>query len=52
MKIKELIDLMNENGLTEIEVETDGSKIKLSKKGQGAVEHPITRVTWNTRPSH
>ncbi|MFH1837505.1 MAG: acetyl-CoA carboxylase biotin carboxyl carrier protein [Candidatus Omnitrophota bacterium] len=33
-KIKELIDLMNENGLTEIEVENEGLKIKLSKKGQ------------------
>ena len=34
-KIKELIDLMNENGLTEIEVETEGTKIKLSRKTQG-----------------
>ncbi|MBU1084158.1 MAG: acetyl-CoA carboxylase biotin carboxyl carrier protein [Candidatus Omnitrophota bacterium] len=37
-KIKELIDLMNGNGLTEIEVEEEGQKIKLSKKGNGTVE--------------
>ncbi len=32
-EIKDLITLMNDNDLTEIEVETDGAKIKL-KKGQ------------------
>ncbi len=37
-KIKELIDLMNENSLTEIEVEQEGMKVRLIKKAQGAVE--------------
>lgn len=35
-EIKDLIALMNDNDLTEIEVETDGAKIKL-KKGQDQV---------------
>ena len=35
-EIKDLIALMNENDLTEVEVETDGAKIKL-KKGQDNV---------------
>ncbi|MBP9732802.1 MAG: acetyl-CoA carboxylase biotin carboxyl carrier protein [Candidatus Omnitrophica bacterium] len=35
-EIKDLITLMNDNDLTEIEVETDGAKIKL-KKGQDQV---------------
>lgn len=38
-KIKELIDLMKENSLTEIEVEEEGKKIKLSKKASGMIEH-------------
>ncbi len=41
-KIKELIDLMNENELTEIEVEQEGSKIKLAKKGSGVIEQIVT----------
>lgn len=35
-EIKDLIALMNDNDLTEVEVETDGAKIKL-KKGQEQV---------------
>ncbi len=35
-EIKDLIALMNENDLTEVEVETDGAKIKL-KKGQESI---------------
>ncbi len=30
-ELKEMVDLMNENGLSEIEVERDGMKIKLKK---------------------
>ncbi|MDP8259261.1 MAG: acetyl-CoA carboxylase biotin carboxyl carrier protein [Candidatus Aadella gelida] len=41
-KIKELIDLMKENGLTEVEVEEEGKKIKLSKKASGMVEQIVT----------
>jgi acetyl-CoA carboxylase biotin carboxyl carrier protein len=40
-KIKELIELMNENGLAEVEVETEGSKIRLSKNAKGVVEQVI-----------
>lgn len=32
-EIKEMINLMNENGLAELEVERDGHKIRLKKKG-------------------
>ncbi|MFA5060448.1 MAG: acetyl-CoA carboxylase biotin carboxyl carrier protein [Candidatus Omnitrophota bacterium] len=34
-EIKEMINLMNENGLTELEIEREGTKIKI-KKGSGA----------------
>jgi acetyl-CoA carboxylase biotin carboxyl carrier protein len=43
-KIKELVDLMNDNNLTEVEVEQEGMKIKLSKKAGGVVEQVITPV--------
>lgn len=43
-KIKELVELMNENDLTEIEVEQEGVKIKLTKKAYGAVERTIAPV--------
>ncbi|MFH1776035.1 MAG: acetyl-CoA carboxylase biotin carboxyl carrier protein [Candidatus Omnitrophota bacterium] len=34
-EIKELISLMNENGLVEIEIEKDGMRIRLKKTGVG-----------------
>ena len=34
-EIKELINLMNENGLVEIEIEKDGMRIRLKKAGPG-----------------
>lgn len=37
-EIKEMINLMNENDLTELEVERDGLKIRLKKGRQGKVE--------------
>jgi len=40
-KIKELVDLMNENDLTEIEVREEGTGIKLVKRPSGAVEQVI-----------
>ena len=43
-RIKELIDLMNENDLTEIEVDEEGLKVKLSKKAHGAIERIIAPV--------
>ena len=41
-EIKEVINLMNENGLTEIEVEKDGLKIRLKKGLEGTIESAIT----------
>lgn len=42
-EIKEMINLMNENGLTELEIEKDGMRIKLKKMtpGQEAFSGPI-----------
>ena len=37
-EIREMIDLMNENDLTEIEVEREGTKIKIKKGGPEFVE--------------
>jgi len=34
-EIKELINLMNEHGLTEIEIEREGTKIKIKKSSDG-----------------
>ncbi len=35
-EIKEMINLMNENGLVELEIEKDGMRIRLKKTGVGA----------------
>ncbi len=37
-EVKEVINLMNENGLTEIELEKDGFKIRLKKGREGMIE--------------
>lgn len=37
-EIKEMIQLMNENGLTEFELEKDGLKIRLKKGANGQIE--------------
>lgn len=42
-EIKEIINLMNENELTEIELERDGLKIKL-KKRSGQIEQMVTSI--------
>jgi acetyl-CoA carboxylase biotin carboxyl carrier protein len=36
-ELKELVELMNENNLAELEVERDGTKIKLKKTGEHSV---------------
>jgi acetyl-CoA carboxylase biotin carboxyl carrier protein len=36
-ELKELVELMNENSLTELEIERDGTKIRLKKTAEGAV---------------
>ncbi|MBI4430460.1 MAG: acetyl-CoA carboxylase biotin carboxyl carrier protein [Candidatus Omnitrophica bacterium] len=44
-ELKEMINLMNENGLTELEIEKDNVKIKLRKQPTGAVTHEVVRQT-------
>ena len=39
-EIKDMINLMNENGLTELEVEKDGVRIRL-KKGSSGYEKAV-----------
>jgi len=40
-EIKEMIQLMNENGLSEFEMEKDGLKIRLRKGSGGAIESSV-----------
>ena len=46
-EIKDMINLMNENGLTELEVEKDGVRIRLKKGSGGAYEKAVEYL-----PSH
>lgn len=39
-EIKEMVTLMNENGLTELEIEREGTKIKIRKGFAGSSEAP------------
>ncbi len=41
-KIQELIELMNNNDLAQIEIEKEGTKIKLVKNGTGVVERMVS----------
>lgn len=43
-EIKELINLMNENALTEFELERDGLRIRLKKGAGGALEGGIEKI--------
>ena len=43
-KIKELAELMGENDLTEVEVEQEGIKVKLTKRAYGEIEHMVAPV--------
>ena len=47
-EIKEMIQLMNENGLSEFEMEKDGLKIRLRKGAGGAVEQTLV---YEPRPA-
>ena len=49
-EIKDMISLMNDNGLTELEVEKDGMRIKLKKSSGGSVEKAIEFVPQNANP--
>ena len=42
-EIKDMINLMNENGLTELEIEKDGVRIRL-KKGSGGIERAVEYI--------
>jgi acetyl-CoA carboxylase biotin carboxyl carrier protein len=44
-KIQELVEIMNDNGLAEIEIEQEGSKIKISKNVQGVITQQIVPQT-------
>jgi len=43
-EIKELINLMNENSLTEFEMERDGFRVRLKKGSGGQIEGGMERV--------
>jgi acetyl-CoA carboxylase biotin carboxyl carrier protein len=46
-EIKDMINLMNENGLTELEIEKEGVRIRLKKGAQG-----IERAVEYVQPAH
>lgn len=48
-EIKDMINLMNDNNLTEVEIEKDGLRIKL-KKGGGSVQQIIEQVPLAQHP--
>ncbi|MBD3425986.1 MAG: acetyl-CoA carboxylase biotin carboxyl carrier protein [Candidatus Omnitrophica bacterium] len=50
-KIKELVELMNDNDLTQIEIEQEGTKVKLTKKGEGVIEKTVSPVAAPQAPS-
>ena len=50
-EIKEMIQLMNENHLTEIELEKDGLKIRLKKGAGGSIEQSHESVYAHTPSS-
>ena len=55
-ELKEMVDLMNENGLAELEVERDGMKIKLKKAADNTltmqpVSYAVPSIPAVSRPS-
>ena len=50
-EIKEMIQLMNENSLTELELEKDGLKIRLKKNASGVIEPSIIQEASPTAPA-
>lgn len=44
-EIKDMINLMNENGLTELEIEKEGVRIRLKKGPEGAYEKTLEYVS-------
>ncbi|MDD5136453.1 MAG: acetyl-CoA carboxylase biotin carboxyl carrier protein [Candidatus Omnitrophica bacterium] len=54
-EIKDMINLMNENGLTELEVEKDGVRIRLKKGAGGVYEKAVEyapQPAAQQKPSH
>ena len=49
-EIKDMINLMNENNLTELEIEKDGVRIKLRKGSAGAYEKAIEYIQPQNLP--
>jgi acetyl-CoA carboxylase biotin carboxyl carrier protein len=49
-EIKDMIALMNDNGLTELEVEKDGMRIKLKKSSGGSFEKAIEFIPQAPAP--
>ncbi|MDO8536180.1 MAG: acetyl-CoA carboxylase biotin carboxyl carrier protein [Candidatus Omnitrophota bacterium] len=49
-EIKDMITLMNDNGLTELEVEKDGMRIKLKKSSGGSFEKAVEFVPQHAMP--
>ena len=47
-EIKEMIDLMNENNLSELEIEKQGLKIRLKRGPEGVVEKVVEKVAPKT----
>jgi oxaloacetate decarboxylase alpha subunit len=43
-EIKEMINLMNENNLTELELEKNGLKIRLRKGSEGGIERVVEKI--------
>ncbi|MEI8175693.1 MAG: acetyl-CoA carboxylase biotin carboxyl carrier protein [Candidatus Omnitrophota bacterium] len=50
-EIKELIELMDENDLTELEIEKEGMKIRLKRFREGKVEQRIEMIPANYMPA-
>lgn len=50
-EIKDMIALMNENGLTELEIEKEGVRIRL-KKGSGGIERMVEYHPTKTAESY
>jgi len=50
-EIKDMISLMNENSLTELEIEKEGMRIRLKKGVSGGFERAVEYVTQQSAPA-
>ena len=51
-EIKEMIQLMNENNLSELELENDGLKVRLKKGSGGVITQEIASTAQEAKHSH